>query len=123
MSKNVCMDLINFDDQIGELFGITEYKDNKIRFHIFDDLQHFNLIENGSDHNIEFIEEDDKIIIKASRIENGTVKKDISYPATRELMIALTKDVGDEFDKNALYQYKKIYEIYLNLNVINIFLK
>ena len=25
-------------------------------------------------------------------------------------MIALTKDVGDEFDKNALYQYKKIYE-------------
>ena len=30
-------------------------------------------------------------------------------------MIALTKDVGDEFDKNALYQFKKIYEICLKL--------
>ena len=107
------MDLINSDDNMDELFGITEYKDNKIRFHIFDDLQRFNLIENGSDHNIEFIEEDGKVIIKASRIENGTVKEDISYPATRELMIALTKDVGDEFDKNALHQYKKIYEMCL----------
>ena len=28
-------------------------------------------------------------------------------------MIALTKDVGDEFDKNALYQFKNIYEICL----------
>ena len=28
-------------------------------------------------------------------------------------MIALTKDVGDEFDKNALYQFKKIYAICL----------
>ena len=64
------MDLINSDvnqDQrsefpINELFGITEYKDNKIRFHIFDDLR-FNLIENGSDHNIEFIEEHGKVII------------------------------------------------------------
>ena len=44
-----------------------------------------------------------KVIIKASRIENGTVKEDISYPATRELMIALTQDVGDKFHKNALY--------------------
>ena len=39
--------------------------------------------------------------------------KYISFPATRELMIALTKDVGDEFDKNALYQFKKIYDICL----------
>ena len=30
-------------------------------------------------------------------------------------MIALTKDVGDEFDKNALYQFKKIYDICLKL--------
>ena len=75
------MDLINSDDNqdqrselsMDELFGITEYKDNKIRFHIFDDLR-FNLIENGSDHNIEFIKED-HVIIKASRIEKGTVKK------------------------------------------------
>ena len=35
-----------------ELFGITVYKDNKNRFHIFDDLKRFNLIENGNDHNI-----------------------------------------------------------------------
>ena len=85
------MDLINSDYQMDELFGITEFKYNKIRFHIFDDLQRVNLFENGSDHNIEFIE--DNVIIKASRIEKGKVKKDILYPATRELMIALTKDV------------------------------
>ena len=107
------MDLINSDDNMDELFGITEYNNNKIRFHIFDDLQRFNLIENGNDHNIEFIEENSNVIIKASRIENGRVTKDISYPATKELTIALTKDVGDEFDKNALYQFKKIYEMCL----------
>ena len=28
-------------------------------------------------------------------------------------MIALTKDVGDKFDKNALYQFKKLYDICL----------
>ena len=56
LSKNECMDLINSDDNMDELFGITEYKDNKIRFHIFGDLQRFNLIENGTNHNIEFIE-------------------------------------------------------------------
>ena len=87
LSKNECMDLINSDDNMDGLFGITEYKDNKIRFHIFDDLQRFNLIETGSDHNIQFIEDDNIIIIKANRIENGTVKKDISYPATIELMM------------------------------------
>ena len=113
LSKNECMDLINSDDNMDGLFGITEYKDNKIRFHIFDDSQRFNLIENDSDHNIELIEEDNNVIIKASRIENGTVKKDISYPATKELMIAITKDVGDKFDKKSLNQFKKIYEICL----------
>ena len=122
LSKNECINLINADDNMDELFGITEYKDNKIRFHIFDDLR-FNLIENCCDHNIEFIEEDGMVIIKASRIENETVKKDISYPATRELMIALTKYVGDEFDKNALYQCKKIYETCLKPECDNIFLK
>ena len=107
------MNLINSHNNMDELFGITGYKDNRIRFHIFDDLQRFNLIENHNDHNIEFIEEGNKVIIKASRIENGTVKKNISFPARRELMIALTKDVSDEFDKNALYQFKKIYDICL----------
>ena len=28
-------------------------------------------------------------------------------------MIALSKDVGDDFDKNALYQFKKIYDVCL----------
>ena len=77
LSKNECMDLINSDDNMDELFKITEYKDDKIRFHIFDDLQRFNLIENGSDHNIEFIEENYKVIIKASKIKKGIVKKNI----------------------------------------------
>ena len=89
------MDLINSADNMDELFKITKYKDNEIRFQIFDDLHGFNLIKNGNDHNIEFIEENSYVIIKANRIENETVKKDISVPATRELMIALTIDVGD----------------------------
>ena len=50
------MNLVNSNDQVNELFGITKYKDNNIRFHIFDDLQRFNSIENGTNHNIEFIE-------------------------------------------------------------------
>ena len=44
-------------------------------------------------------------MIKASRTKDGKVIKDISFPATRELMIALTKDVNGDFDKNALEQY------------------
>ena len=75
MSTTECIDLINSDENMDELFGITEYKDNKIRFHIFDDLQRFNLIENGSDHNIELIKEDSNVINKASRIENGQIQK------------------------------------------------
>ena len=55
------------------------------------------------------------VVIKASRIENGKIKKNITYLTTKELMIALTKDVIDEFDKNALYQFKKIFEICLKL--------
>ena len=52
-----------------KLFGITDYKNNKIRLYIFDDLQLFNLIKNNFDHNIESIEEEEnKVIIKASRI-------------------------------------------------------
>ena len=38
-------------------------------------------------------------------------------------MIALTKDVDDEFDKNALYQFNKYMRFVLTLNVINIFLE
>ena len=111
-SQNKCIDLINSDYNMDELFVITENKDDKIRFHIFDDLQRFNLIENYSDHNIEFIKKDNQTLIKAIRIDKENVK-DISYTATKELMIALTKNDGVEFDKNALYQFKKIYDICL----------
>ena len=39
--------------------------------------------------------------------------KNISFPATRELIIALTKDVGGDFNKNALEQYKIILRVCL----------
>ena len=35
-----------------EIFVITEYKDNIIRFHIFEDLYNYKLIERGIDHKI-----------------------------------------------------------------------
>ena len=41
-------------------------------------------------------------MIKASETKTGIVMKDILFPLIRELMIALTKDVGYDFDKNAL---------------------
>lgn len=69
-------DLINSKDNIDELFKITEFKDKKICVYIFYDLIRYNLIENGSYHNIEFINEENqdcgrtsfKTIIKDSRI-------------------------------------------------------
>ena len=33
------------------------------------------------------------------------------FPATKELMIALTKDVGIDFDKNGLEKYKIILRV------------
>ena len=54
-----------------------------------------------------------RTLIKASRTKDGRVIKDISFPATRELMIALTKDIGCDFDKNALDQYKIILRVCL----------
>ena len=102
------------------MFRITEYKNNKIRLHLFDDLKRFNLNEIGSDHNIEFIAEENQDrglnsltnFIKASRIKNRSVKQ-ILFSATTKYMITLTKNVGDEFNKNSLYQCKKISEICL----------
>ena len=113
LSKNECINLIKSDDNMDELFGITEYKDNIIRFHIFENLYKYKLIKIGIYHKIEFIEEIDRTLIKSSRTKDGKVIKDISFPATRELMIALTKDVGGDFDKNALDQYKAIYDVCL----------
>ena len=43
-----------------ELFGITEYKDDIICFHIFEDLYKHKLISKCIDHKIEFI---DKLMI------------------------------------------------------------
>ena len=38
LSENECINLIESDDNIDELFSITEYKDDINRFHIFEDL-------------------------------------------------------------------------------------
>ena len=121
LSKNECINLIESDDNMDELFGITEYKDDLIRFHIFDDLYNHQLIEKGIDHKIEFIEEIVgpveqtfiRTLIKASRTKDGRVIKDISFPATKKLINALTKDVCCDFDKNALEQYKIILRVCL----------
>ena len=99
----------------------TEYQENIIRFHLFDDLYKQKLIEKGNDHKIEFIEGFDgpveqtfiRTLITASRTKNGKVIKDTLFRATRELMIALIKDVSGDFDKNALNQYKIILRVCL----------
>ena len=54
-----------------------------------------------------------RTIIKASRTKDGRVIKDFSFSATSELMIALTKDVGGDFNQNALEQYKIILRVCL----------
>ena len=135
LSKNEYINLIESKDNMDELFGITEYKDDIIRFHIFDDLYKHKLIKKGIDHKIEFIEEIDgpveqtfiRTLIKASRTKVGRVIKDISFSATRELMIAFTKDVGSDFDKNALEQYKIILRVCLkpelDKHIFKIFIK
>ena len=67
LSKIECIDLIESDKNMKELFGITMYKDEIIRFHIYEDFYNHKLIEKGIDHKIEFIEEIDRTLIKASR--------------------------------------------------------
>ena len=119
LSKNECINLINSDNNKNEWFGITKYKDFIILFHIFEDLYNHKLIEKGIYHKIEFIEVIDgpvkqtfiRTLSKASRTKDERVIKDISLSATRELLIALTKDVGGDFDKNALEQYKIILRV------------
>ena len=101
-----------------ELFGITKYKDDIIRFHIFEDLYKHKLIKKSIDHKIEFIEEIDSTLIKASKTKDKIIIIDISFPVTRELMIALTKDVGADFDKNAFDQYNKIYDVCLKPELV-----
>ena len=50
-------------------------------------------------------------LVKASRTKDGRVIKDISFFTTKKLMIALTKYVGVDFDKNRLKQYKIILRV------------
>ena len=54
------MDLINSDDNIDEMFGISVFNDGVIRFRIYADLKHNNLIENDIDHKIELIEDNNE---------------------------------------------------------------
>ena len=81
MKKNIkknclimCMDLINSDDNIDELFGISVFNNGVIRFRIYTDFKKKNdLIENDIDHKIELLEDDDQTFIKTSRVEKGEV--------------------------------------------------
>ena len=110
LSKTECINLIKSDDNMEKVFNKTEYKNDIICFHIFEDLHKYKLIVKGIDYIIEFIKEIDAFVdqtfiwtvIKASRTTDGIIIKDISFPATIELMIDLTKDVGIDFDKNEL---------------------
>ena len=113
LSKIECIDLIESDKNMDELFGITMYKDDIIRSHIFEDLYNNKLIEKGIDHKIKLTEEIGRTLIKATRTKDKIIIKDISFPATKELMIALTKDVGIDFDKNVLEQYRIILSVCL----------
>ena len=54
-----------------------------------------------------------RTLIKASRTKDGKVISNILFPVTRELMIALTKDIIGNFYKNALEQYKIILRVCL----------
>ena len=113
LSKNECMDLINSDDNIDELFGISTFNDGVIRFRIYADLRRNNLIENDIDNKIEFIEDNYETYVKASRFERGEVTNERKYPATKELMITLTKDVGNDVDRNVLEQYRRLFAVWL----------
>ena len=101
------MDLINSDDNMDELFGISIFNDVVICFRIYADLQRNNLIEHGIDYKIKFIEDNDETYVKASRFEHGDVTNKKKYPATKELMITLIKDVGNDVDRNLLEQYRR----------------
>ena len=113
MSKNECIDLINSDDNIDELFGIKIYNDSVIRCRIYTDLINIHLIKNDIDHKIEFIQQNNQTFIKASRVDKGEVTNEKKYPATKELMITFTKDVGNDIDINILEHYRRLISVCL----------
>ena len=118
LSKQEIIDLINDDGD--QLFGLI-IDNQHIRFKIYYDLLHNNLIE--SDHEIEIIEELDRTLIKANRIQDHKIIKDISFPATRNLVFALTKDVGIDFDKNALEQARLLLAVCLKTELDKVIFK
>ena len=60
-----------------------------------------------------FIEDNTETYVKASRIEHGDVTNRRKYPATKELMITLTKDVGNDVDRNVLEQFRRLIAVCL----------
>ena len=108
MSKNECIDLINFYDNIDKLFGFSVFNNGVIRFRIYAYHKTNNLIENHIDHEIELIEHDNKTYVKASRVERGDVTNKRKYPDTNELIISMTKIVGNNIDINILEQYMRL---------------
>ena len=102
LSKNECIDLINSDGNMDKLFGISVFNDGVFRFRIYTDIKNNNLIENDIDHKIELIEDDNETYVKASRVKKGEVTNETEYPATKESIITLTKDVGNDIDINVL---------------------
>ena len=60
-----------------------------------------------------FIEDNNETYVKASRIEHGDVTNRRKYPATKELMITLTKDVGNDVDRNVLEQFRRLIAVCL----------
>ena len=75
-----------------------------------------NLIEEGTDHHHEIIEHPEYTEIKAIRIETeARTVNEIKFPATKELLIALTKDIGIDYDSppSFLEQYLSILSVCL----------
>ena len=72
-----------------------------------------NLIENDIDHKIELIIDDNETYVKDSRLERGDVTNKRKYPATKVLMITLTKNVGNDIDINILEQYRRLISVCL----------
>ena len=112
LKLNVC-DLINSDDNIDEFSCISVFNDGVVRFIIYADLKNNNLIENDIDHKIEYIEDDNDTYVKASRLEHGDVTNNSKYPATKNLMITFTKNVGNDIYINILEPYRSLFAICL----------
>ena len=103
LSKEEIIKLIKSNDNKDELFGLQLFNDGVIPFYIFIDMYKNNLIE-AVDHKIEIIEQPEYTEIKASRIEPNArtsfVVNEIKFPATKELLIVLTKDGGIDYDNS-----------------------